>query len=167
MFLFLILSLITVLSALGVVFLRHSIYNVLSLIICFFSIAGHFLILHAPFLAIIQVIVYAGAIMVLFLFTLMLMNLSLKTELKKINFITIFSGFLVVGLLALLCLFLSNTVQISTNTSLLFVGSVRNLGRLLFTEYELLFELSSILFLSSVVGVVMLGKSLQRRVSDV
>ena len=159
---FLGLSLVTIVSALCVVGLRNSIYNVLALVICFFSIAGHYLLLKAPFLAIIQVIVYAGAIMVLFLFTLMLMNVSKCVEVKKIGLLQIFSVCLGVSLFAILGVFLIDTADSPILMAGEFVGSIGNLGYLLFTQYELQFELSSVLFLSAVVGVVMLGKSLNK-----
>ena len=73
---FLILSVLTISSALMVVFSKNPIYSVLWLIICFFSITGHYILLDAHFLAVVNLIVYAGAIMVLFLFVIMLLNLN-------------------------------------------------------------------------------------------
>ena len=84
-YIFIILSLLTVLSALAVVFAKNPMYSVLSLIVCFFTVAGHYILLNAQFLAIVHVIVYAGAIMVLFLFVVMLLNLNADTEPHKSN----------------------------------------------------------------------------------
>src|SRR6187455_192186 len=81
--LFYFLSALTILSALVVVFTRKPMYSVLSLIVCFFTIAGHYILLNAQFLAITHIIVYAGAIMVLFLFVVMLLNLNSDTEMPK------------------------------------------------------------------------------------
>jgi NADH-quinone oxidoreductase subunit J len=79
-YLFYFLSFLSVLSALMVVFSKNAVHSVLYLIITFFSIAGHYILLNAQFLAIVHVIVYAGAIMVLFLYVIMLLNLNRDTE---------------------------------------------------------------------------------------
>ena len=76
---FLLLATLTLASALMVVFSKSPIYSVLWLVICFFSITGHYILLDAHFLAIVNLIVYAGAIMVLFLFVIMLLNLNKET----------------------------------------------------------------------------------------
>ena len=81
--LFWVLSVVAVLSALMVVISKNPVYSVLWLIITFFSISGHYILLNAQFLAIVNIIVYAGAIMVLFLFVIMLMNLTRDTEPQK------------------------------------------------------------------------------------
>ena len=80
---FLILAALTIGSALMVVFSKNPIYSVLWLVICFFSITGHYILLDAGFLGIVNLIVYAGAIMVLFLFVIMLLNLNKETEPHK------------------------------------------------------------------------------------
>ena len=81
--LFWMLSAITLFSALMVVISRNPVYSVLWLIVTFFTISGHYILLNAQFLAIVNIIVYAGAIMVLFLFVIMLMNLNRDTEPQK------------------------------------------------------------------------------------
>ena len=80
---FYLLSALTIISALVVVFSKSPMYSVLSLIACFFTIAGHYIMMHAQFLAITHIIVYAGAIMVLFLFVVMLLNLNRESEPHK------------------------------------------------------------------------------------
>src|ERR1700722_12035424 len=82
-YLFLILGFFAVLSALMVVFSKNPIYSVLYLVLTFFAIAGEYVLLNAQFLAIVNIIVYAGAIMVLFLFVIMLLNLNKETEPHK------------------------------------------------------------------------------------
>src|SRR5678810_1281322 len=77
------LSVLAVFSALMVVISKNPVYSVLWLILTFFSISGHYILLNAQFLAIVNIIVYAGAIMVLFLFVIMLMNLNKDTEPQK------------------------------------------------------------------------------------
>ena len=81
--LFCVLSAITLSTAFLTVFSRNPIHSAIYLVICFFSIAGHYLLLNAQFLAIVHVIVYSGAIMILFLFTIMLMNLNKENEVHK------------------------------------------------------------------------------------
>ena len=169
---FFILAIVSIVSAISVVALRNPIYSVLALIVCFFSIAAHYLLLNAEFLAAIQVIVYAGAIMVLFLFVLMLMNLSKRLDSKRplwfICLSVLTSGVLLISLILSLttvfklssfCPFLSQSVvQTGLGSSL----TLFNLGKLLFHEYLLAFELSSLLFLAALVGVVVLSKKNKR-----
>ena len=81
--LFWILSVTALFSALMVITSRNPVYSVLWLIVTFFAISGHYILLNAQFLAIVNIIVYAGAIMVLFLFVIMLMNLNKETEPQK------------------------------------------------------------------------------------
>src|SRR6187399_526682 len=78
--LFCVLSAITLLTAFLTIFSRNPIHSAIYLVICFFSIAGHYLLLNAQFLAIVHIIVYSGAIMILMLFTIMLMNLNKEDE---------------------------------------------------------------------------------------
>jgi NADH-quinone oxidoreductase subunit J len=83
--LFWVLSIFALFSALMVVTSKNPVFSVIWLIVTFFIISGHYILLNAQFLAIVNIIVYAGAIMVLFLFVIMLMNLSKDTEPQKIN----------------------------------------------------------------------------------
>src|SRR5215204_4277880 len=99
--LFWVLSVVAVFSALMVVISKNPVYSVLWLIITFFSISGHYILLNAQFLAIVNIIVYAGAIMVLFLFVIMLMNLTRDTEPKKNRWLK-FAGALSGGCLLLI-----------------------------------------------------------------
>jgi NADH-quinone oxidoreductase subunit J len=81
--LFWLLTIMAIGCALGVVLSRNPVHSVIFLILTFFAISGHYLLLNAQFLAIVNIIVYAGAIMVLFLFVIMLMNLNADTEPQK------------------------------------------------------------------------------------
>jgi NADH-quinone oxidoreductase subunit J len=157
--LFFSLSALTVISALIVVFTRKPMYSVLSLIFCFFTIAGHYVLLNAQFLAITHIIVYAGAIMVLFLFVVMLLNLNADSDVPKSGKLriaaAISAGMLFVTLIASL-----KSTQLgeysfppaSDN------GLVQHVGQRLFTDYLIPFEISSILFLSAMIGAVLLAK---------
>lgn len=153
------LSALTILSALVVVFTRKPMYSVLSLIVCFFTIAGHYILLNAQFLAITHIIVYAGAIMVLFLFVVMLLNLNAETEMHKSGKLqiaaTIAAGMLFVTLIAS---FRSTTFGTFSLPAPSDNGLVQHVGQRLFTDYLLPFEISSILFLSAMIGAVVLSK---------
>jgi NADH-quinone oxidoreductase subunit J len=157
--LFYFLSFVAVLAALMVVFSKNAVYSVLYLIITFFAIAGHYILLNAQFLAAVHVIVYAGAIMVLFLYVIMLLDLNEAVERPKSNFLAfaaaICSGSLMVILIGALrgTEMMAATLPVTED-----VGLVKNLGKVLFKEYMLPFEITSILLLAAMVGAVMLGK---------
>ena len=154
------LSALALASAIMVVASKNPVHSILSLIVVFFAISGHYILLNAQFLAIVNIIVYAGAIMVLFLFVVMLMNPNAESEPKKSRLLQ-FAGLISGG-----CLFLvlisaitksgsaGNMVQMGSGKS----GLIKELGRVLFSDYVIPFEISSILFLSAMIGAVVVGK---------
>ena len=139
------------------IFQKNPIYSGLSLIVCFFAIAGNYVLLGAQFLAMVHVIVYAGAIMVLFLFVIMLMNLNKDTEVHKGWKFKLLAVTLS-GLFGVTLLGVFRGFAIQSHSSQLQIGYAKSLGRLLFSDYLIPFELSSVLFLASIIGVVLLGK---------
>lgn len=144
--------------ALGVILSRNPISSVLFLIATFFAISGHYILLNAQFLGIVNIIVYAGAIMVLFLFVIMLMNLNADTEPQK-NRLIQFAGVISGGVLFLVILAALRTATTSpTDFASTDIGLMKNLGRVLFTKYVLPFEISSVLFLSAMIGAIVIGK---------
>ena len=157
--LFLFVALVAITGAVYFVFARNPHYAILSLIVVMFSIAGLYILLNAQFLGIVQIIVYAGAIMVLFLYILMMLNLSKEDESKKQNlmkFAGVFSaGLLLISILGAFRGFKVQAVAANVDSS---VGLTKNLGRLLFNEYVLPFELASILIFAGIVGAVLIGK---------
>ena len=157
---FFIVAALALVSAVYFVFAKNPIYSILSLIVTMFSIAGLYVLLNAQFLGIVQIIVYAGAIMVLFLYILMMLNLNKNDEGKKHNinkFLGIFAGgILFIGMLGAYRGLSGNTLAARTVDSS--VGLTKNLGKLLFNEYVLPFELASILILAGIVGAVLVGK---------
>lgn len=156
--LFWFLSALAVGSALLVVTRKNPVYSVLFLIVTFFAISGHYILMNAQFLAIVNIIVYAGAIMVLFLFVLMLMNLNSETEPQK-NKYMLWSGAIAGGVLMLVLIMALQTPQSETvNLAAGDIGLIKNLGVVLFRDYAIPFELSSVLFLSAMVGAVVVGK---------
>ena len=144
--------------ALGVILSRNPISSVLFLIATFFAISGHYILMNAQFLAIVNIIVYAGAIMVLFLFVIMLMNLNADTEPQKNRLIQL-AGVISGGILFLVILGALRNVPVSslehTDTG---IGLIKNLGRVLFTQFVLPFEISSVLFLSAMIGAIVIGR---------
>jgi NADH-quinone oxidoreductase subunit J len=114
--------------------------------------------LNAQFLAIVNIIVYAGAIMVLFLFVIMLMNLNKSTEPQKNKWLKLAGAVAGGCLLLVLVAALRNSETQMTQLAQGDIGLIQNLGKVLFSEYVVPFEISSILFLSAMVGAVVIGK---------
>ena len=158
-FLFYLLGCVALISALMVVFSRNPINSVIYLIVCFLAIAGNYILLNAQFLAVVHIIVYTGAIMVLFLFVIMLLNLNKENEPHK-KLITRLAAIISGGLLFVVLIGAAKGVtQIPFNDNFdPEIGLVGRLGKVLFTDYLLPFEVSSVLFLAAMVGAVMLGK---------
>lgn len=154
------LSVLALFSALMVVTARNPVHSVLWLIVTFFSISGHYILLNAQFLAIVNIIVYAGAIMVLFLFVIMLMNLNRDTEPQKKRWLKV-AGAVAGGCLLLVLVAALKDAGLNEQQALVKtgeIGLIRNLGRELFSTYVVPFEISSILFLAAMVGAVVIGK---------
>lgn len=158
-YLFYLLSFLAIMFGLMVVLSKNPVHSVLYLVLTFFAIAGHYVLLNAQFLAAVHIIVYAGAIMVLFLFVIMFLNLNKETEPHKSVWLkasaTIASGLLLIVLVGSLK---NAEVMQATNTFNPGIGLIENLGKTLFKDFLLPFEVSSILLLAAMVGAVMLGK---------
>ena len=157
--LFGILSFLAIMFALMVVFTRNPVNSVLYLVLTFFCIAGHYLVLNAQFLAVVHIVVYAGAIMVLFLFVIMLMNLNEDTEPQKTLISKIIAGCIGGVLLVVLVGTLKGAEQLQLHQAgASQIGLVKNLGKVLFGEFLFPFEIASVLLLAAMVGAIMLGK---------
>jgi NADH-quinone oxidoreductase subunit J len=158
-YLFYFLCILALYSAFMVVISRKPIHTVLYLTLAMFCIAGHYVLLNAQFLAVVHIIVYAGAIMVLFLFTVMLLNLNNEGEFRKPALVQIAAmaagGILMVTLVGVLK---QTDIILIKDPTLTQIGLVQNLAKVLYHDYLLPFEVSSILFLSAMVGAVLLGK---------
>jgi NADH-quinone oxidoreductase subunit J len=159
--LFWFLSALAIVGALMVVVSKNPVYSILYLIITFFAISGHYVLLNAQFLAIVNIIVYAGAIMVLFLFVVMLMNLNAETEPPQKKRYLFFAG-VIAGCSLMLVLVAALKSSAAGNQLVQMkdgdVGLISNLGRVLFTQYVFPFEISSVLFLSAMIGAVIISK---------
>jgi NADH-quinone oxidoreductase subunit J len=154
------LSGLTLLSALMVVLAKNPIHSVLYLVFTFFCISGHYVLLNAQFLMAVNIIVYAGAIMVLFLFVIMMFDLRKNQPESKSN-LTKLAGSVVAGSLLVVLIALvrqNNMVPPRSEGFVSQTGMVENLGKVLYSEYLLPFELVSILFFVAMVGAVLLGK---------
>ncbi|NIP29582.1 MAG: NADH-quinone oxidoreductase subunit J [Candidatus Dadabacteria bacterium] len=158
---FYIFAILAVAGSIIVVSHKNPVTSAISLVLTLFSTAVLFVLLNAHFIAAIQVLVYAGAIMVLFLFTVMFLNiresdLSFDTQNipKKLTFLFIFV--VVIGLFASK-LFLHTKLFSKLDNPQSF-GTVKEVGKLLFTKYLLPFELTSILIVVAIVGVVVIAK---------
>ena len=158
--LFWVLSVMALFSALMVITSKNPVHSVIWLILVFFAISGHYLLLNAQFLAIVNIIVYAGAIMVLFLYVLMLMDLKKDTEPQKNRWLKV-AGAVAGGSLLLVLVAALKKADIGKDiaeTRTGDIGLIENLGRILFTDFVVPFEISSILFISAMVGAVVIGK---------
>ncbi len=138
-------------------FSRNPVTSAMFLVLTIASLAGLFVLLHAFFLAAVQVLVYAGAVMVLFLFVIMLLDLRIE-ERRKIKAFGLGAGLVSVG--AILAVFLSSLAssRLTSEESPTLEGATIPLGKLVFKQYVLPFEIVSVLLLVAMVGVVLLSK---------
>jgi len=157
--LFWFLSVLAITAAAGVVLSKNPVYSVLWLIVVFFAISGHYILMNAQFLAIVNIIVYAGAIMVLFLFVIMLMNLNADAEPPKNMYLKMAGVIAGMSLMIVFVAALSQSADIKVPLAQgSNIGLIKVLGKALFSDYVIPFEISSVLFLSAMVGVVVIGR---------
>ncbi len=159
--LFWFLSALALVSALMVVISKNPVYSVLWLIAVFFAISGHYVLLNAQFLAIVNLIVYAGAIMVLFLFVIMLMNLNSDTEPQKNTLLKIAGAISGGSLMLIMIDVITSATEMTAKNAMVKegnIGLIKVLGKALYNDYVIPFEISSVLFLSAMIGAVVIGK---------
>ncbi|SHF98298.1 NADH-quinone oxidoreductase subunit J family protein [Dysgonomonas macrotermitis] len=157
---FYILAAITLASGLLTVLSKNPVHSAIYMIVCFFSIAGHFLMLNAQFLSVIHIIVYTGAIMILLLFTLMLMNLNEQHEpVKKVasRIAATVSACLMVVLLLGAFLKATPTIEAYKAAEIDF-QSVKVIGDVILNEYLVPFEFTSVLLIAAMIGAVLVSK---------
>ena len=164
--LFIIIGLITIVCALCVVFQKNPIYSAIFLIQTMVSLAVLYVLLHAPFIAAAQIMIYAGAVMVLFVFVIMLLNLSKedveggKDKLMFQKASAILLGlilFVVIGVVTLKTVFLGTKGEY-TPERINEIGNTQLVGKLLFTDYVFPFEIASILLFAAILGAIVLAK---------
>ena len=165
--LFLILAGLAVLSALGMLLSRNALYSALYLIINFITVAVMYLTLHAPFIAIVQITVYTGAIMVLFVFVIMLLGaeqIGSQHPQRWFQPLAIFLGAVLLAETVYIVftqrnLFPLGPAVFTTYSSADQFGSPKAIGELLFNQYLLPFEVTSILLLVAMIGAIVLTKT--------
>lgn len=154
---FYVISVLLVLSSLTVVFLRNVVHCALALVAALFLIAVLFVMLHAPMLGVLQVLIYAGAIMVLFLFVIMFLNPTVAEPRRKLWWG--FGSLAAIFLIAALAVILSNgAAPLDPVAATEIFGSPEVLGKSLFIDFVLPFEIASVLLLVAIVGAVVLAK---------
>lgn len=160
-FTFIFLAVLAIASGLGMVLNRNTVSSALFLVLNMISIAGLYLLLQAQFLALIQILVYAGAIMVLFLFVIMLLNVDDEKSLfskVRVKYITAF--LLGVVVLSFVLYSFEGVVDLLPEISpeMQSAGTVEALGDVLYTDYLFAFEMTAILLTAAVVGALMIAQ---------
>jgi len=138
-------------------FSRNPVTSAMFLVLTIVSMAGLFVLLHAFFLAAVQIIVYAGAVIVLFLFVIMLLDVK-EEQRRKIKLFGVVGGLVSVGAIVGIALKCLRTAHLNGSSSLTLEGGTSELGQLLFKQYVLPFEVVSVLLLVAMVGVILLSK---------
>ena len=137
-------------------FSRSPVTSAMFLVLTIISMTGLFVLLHAFFLAAVQIIVYAGAVLVLFVFVIMLLDLKAEQR-RKVNFFGVFAGLVSVG--AIVSIFVKSLASLKPNTAEpALEGETYALGDMLFKHYTLPFEIVSVVLLVAMVGVILLSK---------
>lgn len=153
-------STLLILSAFLVITLQHPVRSVLSLVVCFFAAAGLWLLLSAEFLALVLILVYVGAVMTLFLFVVMTINIGFKETESRYKKFYIPLGFVISALLAsILITALNGSVLIHPIDNSQVTSTVANtveLGRVLYTQYALPFEISAVILLAAMIAAISL-----------
>ena len=139
---------------------RNPIHSAIWLVVCFFSIAGHYAMFNAQFLAMVHLIVYSGAIMILMLFTVMMMNFNEEHKIKKKN-IVVLAG--VISLCLVAYVLLATFLKAQPVIEEYYVSgedyqSIKVLGQVLLEDYVIPFEMAAVLLLVSMIGAVLLSK---------
>jgi NADH-quinone oxidoreductase subunit J len=164
---FLLLSLISISTALGMLLSRNAVYSALFLVLNFITVAVFYLLLGAPFIAMAQVTVYAGAIMVLFLFVIMLLGAESLPQAQVLPWQKLLAGVLAVALaVEATFIFVTRARPIGDvaqpDASVNTVTNLRALGETLFTQYLLPFEVTSVLLLVAMIGAIVLVRKEKR-----
>jgi NADH-quinone oxidoreductase subunit J len=159
-FFFYLFATILILASLAVIRARNPLYNVLSLVVVIFSLSSLFVFLEAYFVGIILLLVYAGAVLVFFLFVVMFLDLnSEKVSPAVHNRFLMFGWVSALSLLSAFVMAIKSFMDARTITDgMALRGTIENIGKILFTDYLLPFELTSLLLLIAVFGIVSLAK---------
>jgi len=157
-FLFFLLAIVSVAAVLGMIISKNQAHNALYIILAFVCMAGLFALLDAPFIAVVQIIIYAGAIMVLFIFVIMMINIKKGIPPERKRW-TIFLAVLIGAVLIIELIFAFQGAFFPAPTAASEgLANPSSLGQLLFTEYLYPFEITSILIIAALVGSIVLVK---------
>ncbi len=157
---FYILSALTLGSAFMTVLSKNPIHSAIWLVVSFFSIAGHYALFNSQFLAMVHIIVYSGAIMILMLFTIMLMNLNISKEISKPFFTKLIAVvcFCLIGLVLVSALIQNAPAVESYVATGKDYQSIEVLGKILLNEFVVPFEMAAVLLLMAMIGAVLISK---------
>lgn len=161
-FLFFLLSVVCVAAVLGMIISKNQAYSALFVILAFTCTGGFFALLDAPFIAVIQIIIYAGAIMVLFIFVIMMVDVRKGIAPEKKKWTPVFASGIAVVLLIELIIALKMAFNPLNTSSSQTIGNPSDLGHLLFTKYLYPFEITSILIITALVGAIILVKKKEK-----
>jgi len=160
--LFFLLAIVAIAAGLGMLLSKNPVSSVLWLVLNLFCIAGLYLTLNAQFIAVVQILVYAGAIMVLFLFVVMLLNLDELPDIKNIEWKKVFGFVLGMAVLALLSFTVAASLDVLPQSisaeAAAESGSASTLAKVLFSRYALPLEIIGVLLLAATIGAVMIAK---------
>jgi NADH-quinone oxidoreductase subunit J len=156
---FFVFAFITLCSAFIVVFSRNIIYSAFALLFTFFGVAGLYVLLQADFLAVTQLLIYVGGILVLLLFGVMLTNNIISVDIKTGSMQTV-PALLIVAVVAgsLSGLFYSTWKDTSTGTPSTLQTTTRPIGEMLMTSYLLPFEIASVILLVALIGAALISR---------
>jgi NADH-quinone oxidoreductase subunit J len=168
-YLFVLLAVLAIASALGMIIAKSTVNSALLLVINLVTLSGVYLLLQAQFLALIQILVYAGAIMVLFLFVIMLLNVDKEESLfEKFRFKYLLAFLLGSVIFAQVLYSIGGVTDMLPEISpdMLQVGTVEALGDVLYTDYLFAFEMTAILLTAAVVGALMIAQYKVKKTGD-
>ena len=155
---FFVLAVIAVLGALSLIFQRHPIHSALSLIVVMVALAGLYLLMGADFVAAVQIIVYGGAIMVLFVFVIMLLNAGVEERTNASKLAGIAGIPLAVALLGFLAAAIARSSETAQGSGQMTLASTKDISTMLFREFVYPFELTSFLILVAILGALVLAQ---------
>ena len=157
---FLVFAILAVVSAIAVVSLRNPVHSVISLMVCFLQMAALFVMLRAPFIAVVQVFVYVGAVLVLFLFVIMMLDIATVGMERFVSggqlWVIALLGVLVIEMVVIVSR--SRLSAVTAPPAIRLTGTVREVGEALFSKYVLPFEVVSLILLVALLGAIVLGR---------
>jgi NADH-quinone oxidoreductase subunit J len=154
---FYVFAAVTIISAVGVVFSRNIVYAAFALLFAFFGVAGIYVLLAADFIAVTQILLYIGGILVLIIFGVMLTSRAYNVEVKR-GVLQLLPAVIIVGIIAGTMVGIFMTTPWPTSNSAPYQETARPIGALLMTQFVLPFELASVLLLVALIGAVIIAR---------